>query len=71
MTDVEFLTQSVTRGLTEILMAEHGMSLTEALNVLRNSKTFSLLTDEETRLYRESPSYVYEILRDELESGRG
>ena len=68
MTDTEFLTQSVTRGLIEILMAEQGMPFTEALEMLRKSRTFSLLMDEKTGLYRESPSYVYEFLKEELES---
>lgn len=68
MTDAEYLAQSVTRGLIEILMVERGMSFGEALTTLRNSKAFGLLMDEETGLYRESPSYVYEFLKEELAS---
>ncbi len=67
MNDVEYLQQSVTRGLEEILMTERGMSLVQALELLRTSRAFALLMDDETCLYRESPSYVYELLKDENE----
>ena len=68
MSDTEYLAQSVTRGLIEILMGERNMSFVEALATLRDSKTFALLMDDETHLYRESPSYVYGYLNEELES---
>ena len=65
MTDVEFLQQSVIRGLEEILVSEVGMTITESLELLRDSSTLALLLDEQTGLYRESASYVYEYLKDE------
>ena len=65
MTDSEYLQQSVMRGLEEILVSEKSMSLPQAMELLRKSKTFALLMDVHTCLYRESPSYVYELLMDE------
>lgn len=65
MSNVEYLQQSVTRGLEEILITERGLSLAQALELLRTSKMFALLIDSKTGLYRESPSYVYELLKDE------
>ena len=65
MTDIEYLQQSVTRGLQEILVSEQGMTIAEALELLRASRTFALVMDESTGLYRESPSYVYEYLAEE------
>lgn len=66
MTDVEFLKESVVRGLAEILIVERGMSLVGALDAIRPSRTFDLLMEDETGLYRESPSYVYQFLKEEL-----
>lgn len=66
MMDREFLEESATRGLVELLMDERGMTLTEALGVLSNSRTLDRLLDEETGLYRESPAYIFEILSEEL-----
>ena len=67
MSDFEYLTQSVTRGLIEILMIERHLSLSEALATLRSSHTFQLLLDEQTGLYRESAAYVYVMLCEELD----
>ena len=66
MTDIEYLQQSVTRGLQEILISEQGLTIAEALELLRTSRTFALVMDESTGLYRESPSYVYEYLAEEM-----
>ncbi len=65
MTDEEYLKESVVRGLVEILVAERGMNIPKALETVRKSRTFDLLMDGETCLYRESPSYVYELMREE------
>ena len=65
MTDIEYLQQSVMRGLEEILVSERGMTLVQAMELMRSSKTLVLLMDSETGLYRESPSYVYELVKEE------
>lgn len=66
MTDKEFLEESLTKGLIEILMDEWELSLPEALAALSGSATFARVLDEETGLYRESPAYVFEMLTEEL-----
>ncbi len=68
MNDIEYLKEPVVRGLVEILMSEEGMVLPEALELLSSTKTFDSLMDEKTGLYRESPSYVYELVSEETSS---
>ncbi|MDD5862074.1 MAG: hypothetical protein PUD15_05865 [Prevotella sp.] len=46
------------------------MDIPSALNVVYNSKTFSFLQDKNTGLYVESPSYVYELLKKEYQTGK-
>lgn len=39
------------------------------MDIVYNSLVFDKLTDVETGLYKESSSYVYMLLRDELNEG--
>ncbi|MDO4291534.1 MAG: hypothetical protein Q4C41_09955 [Eggerthellaceae bacterium] len=66
MNDVEFLQESVCDGLVRLLVEKRGTSVPEAFSRLQATKTLSLVMDEETGLYRESPAYVYTILAEEL-----
>ena len=67
---VQYLVEGITKDITCFLIEEEGYGLPEALGILYNSETFAKLTDEETGLYIESSSYVYEILKSELKYGR-
>jgi len=62
----KYLTDYVLSGLTELIMDKKNMSLTEALDVLYNSKLFDNLSDPETGLYLQSKYYNYELLQEEL-----
>lgn len=66
MNDVAYLQEAVTRELAMFLMEDRGMSLRDALEAVRGSRTFAQLMSEGTGLYRESPAYVYEYLKEEL-----
>ena len=69
MSDIEFLQESALRGPVEIIMTEHGASLAQALETVRKSHAFELLMDESTKLYRESPSYLYELYLEDTQEG--
>lgn len=64
------LKEELSAELVEILMEEWHYSMQEALNVLYNSDTFSLIQDEETGLYYQSSGYVYTFLDEELKTGK-
>ena len=67
---VQYLVEGITKDIVCFLMDEEGYGLAEALGVFYNSETFAKLADEETGLYIESSSYVYEILKGELKYGK-
>ena len=67
---MQYLVEGITKDIVYFLMEEEGYELTEALGVFYNSETFAKLTDEETGLYIESSSFVYEILKSELKYGK-
>ena len=67
---MQYLVEGITKDIVCFLMEEESYELTEALGVFYNSETFAKLTDEETGLYIESSSFVYEILKSELKYGK-
>lgn len=52
----------------EYLMEDCGMSIEDALNAVYNSTVYERLLNRSTGLYRESPAYVYELLKKELKA---
>lgn len=62
---IEYITQDIIAFLVE----DRQIDIAEAMKVFYNSETYEKLLDEETGLYLEGASYVYEILRDEVEQG--
>ena len=62
----DFLVNYIVDKLTEYLVADNNMELADALKTVYQSKVYQLLQDEEGRLYTQSPSYIYELLRKEL-----
>ena len=64
--DFQFMVEGMTSDLVQILMDRKGLSLPEATDVVYNSKTYEHLLNPETRLYFQSPGYVYSYLEDEL-----
>ena len=52
--------------MTEYLVIDNNMELTDALKAVYQSKIYQQLQDKEGGLYVQSPSYIYELLRKEL-----
>ena len=67
---MQYLVEGITKDIVYFLMDEEGYGLSDAIGVFYNSETFAKLTDEETGLYIESSSHVYEILKGELKYGK-
>ena len=47
-------------------METYAMSLDEAADKLYNSRTYSLLENEQSGLYYQGSVYVFDVLREEL-----
>ena len=62
----EFLVNYIVDRLTEYLVTDYNMELTDALKTVYQSKTYLQLQDADGELYIQSPSYVYELLQQEL-----
>lgn len=62
----EFLINRIVDKLTEFLIVDANIDLTEALKVVYRSKVYQQIQDSEGDLYVQSPSYIYELLKQEL-----
>ena len=62
----EFLINRIVDKLTEFLVIDSSTDLTDALKVVYNSKVYQQLQDSEGDLYVQSPSYIYELLKQEM-----
>ncbi|SFU75266.1 hypothetical protein [Butyrivibrio sp. M55] len=62
---IEYMVQDLVEMLTEAQNIEYD----KAMRILYDSEVYEKLLDIETGLYRESPSYVYGLLQDELNFG--
>ena len=62
----EFLINRIIDKLTEFLVIDSSIDLTDALKVVYNSKVYQQLQDSEGDLYVQSPSYIYELLKQEM-----
>lgn len=66
----DFLKNRIVDQITLFLMRDFNLSMSDALDVVYNSDLYNALIDDETGLYLESPSYVYEFMRREYLSGK-
>jgi len=60
----------VTPGILQLLMDARGIDEKAAANLLYNSQLYSALEDEETRLWRLSHTVLYDLLEEELATGK-
>lgn len=63
------LIEGIIQDLIKFLCEEKSFSIEKSMDLIYNSLVFEKLTDVETGLYRESSSYIYELLSDELNEG--
>lgn len=71
MSDIEEMKNSMVSELASMLMEKNmNLSLGQALSLVINSDTYQKLLDDRTRLYFQSPTYVYSFLEHELRTGQ-
>lgn len=64
----EFLVNRIVDQLTTFLVEDEGVGISEALEKVYSSHVYDLLQIEEGDLFSQSPSYVYELLKKELQA---
>lgn len=62
----EFLINRIIDKLTEYLVVDSAIALTDALKLVYTSKVYQQLQDVDGELYVQSPSYIYELLKQEM-----
>ncbi|MBD5269635.1 MAG: hypothetical protein HDS43_03345 [Bacteroides sp.] len=68
--DIKYMIEAVATDLAEFLSEDYGMSVTEALDTLYNSETYSKLIIPATGLFFQSSQYVFSFLKQELSTGK-
>lgn len=66
MSDFDYMVECNARDIALMLMNDKGIGIEEALRLLYSSKTYENLKRKTTGLYFQSPGYIYEYLRREL-----
>ena len=69
MSKQDQLIEYVIQDIIYMMTVENHMEYDEAMNIFYHSQVFEKLQDIETGLYMESPAYVYDLFRDELNFG--
>ena len=62
---IEYMIQDI----VDMLATDQNIEYDDAMNKFYNSESFEKLQDKETGLYLESPEYVYDLFRDEMNFG--
>ena len=70
ISDFKYLKEAIAADLAELLSKDFGMNISESLDTLYNSETYSKLNNPATGLYFQSSQYVYSFLKNELATGR-
>lgn len=68
--DIKFQIECLSAELVDMLMEEYGWSMRKALDELYTSKTFRKLNDPECGLYFQGAVYVFQFLKNEIETGK-
>lgn len=65
----EQLIEYMIQDIVDMFATDQNIEYDEAMNKFYNSKVFEKLQDKETGLYLESPEYVYDLFKDEMNFG--
>jgi hypothetical protein len=60
----------ITPGILTLLMDRRGLRLEEASALLYNSRLYKALEDEETKVWRLGYPLLYDLLEEELTTGK-
>ena len=63
----DFLINRIVDKLTEFIVNDYDIEIASALKIVYQSKIYQLLQDKDGDLYSQSPSYIYELLKPEID----
>ena len=67
--EMEFQIECLTAELIRSLMDDYGWNMQRAMDELYASETFQRIENPKTGLYYQSTVYVYQFLKNEIETG--
>lgn len=71
MSEREQMTLDMVKNLALLLQEDNpSLSMDQALLLVINSDTYQRILNDNTRLYYQSPRYVYSFLDNELKTGK-
>lgn len=70
MNEKQAMMNDIVKELVVLLIEDRRMQMEDALDTVFNSETYARLIDERTKLYIQSPRYVYDFLKTELLTGK-
>ena len=68
--ETKFLLMSLVDKMVYLVMNEYNMSMTQALDLVYRSETYSKIEDLETGLYYQSAAYNFNLLKHEIAYGK-
>ena len=66
---IDMMKEDICAELIALLMKDKHYTMSEAIDMLYNSDTYSRIQDQSTGLYYQSPAYTYAFLQQELLTG--
>jgi len=66
----DIVLQVISTGLVEKIITETGLNEDEAMEKLYYSELYSMLENEETKVWHYSVTLLYELYKDELATGK-
>jgi hypothetical protein len=60
----------ITPGIVSLLMEHRSLTLEEASDLLYNSRLYAVLEDEKTKVWRLGYPLLYDLLEEELTTGK-
>lgn len=71
MSEKDEMKNDMVKDLAALLMEkDKTLTMEQALSLVFNSDTYQKLLDDRTRLYFQSPKYVFSYFENELETGK-
>ena len=68
---LQFIINSDVELMASYLQSDCGLTVSEALGRIYNSRIYRKLIDTDTGLYLQSADYLYDLLMEEIEGVRG
>ena len=69
MSKQDQIIEYIVQDIVDMLATDQNIEYDEAMNKFYNSEVFEKLQDKETGLYLESPEYIYDLFKDEMNFG--